>query len=89
MYAKCFPWIDEGWGLQSDEKAFANSVHSWKRTCYVAAMTASRSYQRALHFAPWQANMYTDVAIASELSFSLKESHKDDSNAWYAFCFIY
>ncbi|VFQ92416.1 unnamed protein product [Cuscuta campestris] len=82
MYAKCFPWIDEGFGLQSNEKAFTNSVHSWKRICSIAAISASRSYQRALHFAPWQANLYTDVAIALEPCFSLKESHKDDPNVW-------
>ncbi|CAH9079839.1 unnamed protein product [Cuscuta europaea] len=82
MYAKCFPWIDKGCGSQSDEEAFTNSIFSWKRACWIAAVSARCSYQRALHFTPWLANCYTDVAIASELSFSLKESHTNDLNTW-------
>lgn len=81
-YAKCFPWMDEDQGLQTDEIAFSTSILSWKRTCFSAAVCANRSYQRALHLAPWQANIYTDIAIALDVICSLKESENQDLNAW-------
>ncbi|XP_070056418.1 tetratricopeptide repeat protein SKI3 isoform X1 [Nicotiana tomentosiformis] len=83
IYAKCFPWMDEGLGSGADEKSFSSSILSWKRNCCLAARSACRSYQRALHLSPWQANVYTDVAIASELLLSLKENCKDDINSWF------
>lgn len=67
---------------ETDEKTFRSSINSWKRTCSVAATSASRSYQRALHLTPWQANIYVDIAIASDINFSLKEDPNGDLNAW-------
>uniref|UniRef100_A0A5B7C540 Tetratricopeptide repeat protein SKI3 n=1 Tax=Davidia involucrata TaxID=16924 RepID=A0A5B7C540_DAVIN len=81
-YAKCFPWMEEGRGLETDEESFSTSILSWKRTCCLAAVSASRSYQRALHLVPWQANIYTDIAITSDLICSLKGNDKQDLNAW-------
>ncbi|KAI8015612.1 Tetratricopeptide repeat protein SKI3 [Camellia lanceoleosa] len=81
-YATCLPWTEEGWELETDDEAFRTSIISWKRTCHSAAVSACSSYQRALHLAPWQANIYTDIAIASDLICSLKECFKQDHNAW-------
>ena len=68
-------------GSKTDEKAFNTSILSWKRTCSLAAVCASRSYQRALHLAPWQANIYTDVAMTLDVISSLKETEKKDMSA--------
>lgn len=73
--------MDEDQGLQTDEIAFSTSILSWKSTCFSAAVCANRSYQRALHLAPWQANIYTDIAIALDVICSLKESENQDLNA--------
>ncbi|GAB4861706.1 hypothetical protein Ancab_036959 [Ancistrocladus abbreviatus] len=81
-YAKCFPWMEEGRMIENDKEAFTTSLLSWKRTCYLAAVCASNSYQRALHLMPWLANVYTDVAIAMDMICALKESCKSDSNSW-------
>ncbi|KAM7521358.1 hypothetical protein LguiB_020320 [Lonicera macranthoides] len=80
-YAKCFPWMEEDMGSETDEKAFNTSILSWKRTCSLAAVCASRSYQRALHLAPWQANIYTDVAMTLDVICSLKETQKKGMSA--------
>ncbi|XP_042507077.1 tetratricopeptide repeat protein SKI3 [Macadamia integrifolia] len=80
-YAKCFPWMEEGFSLETDE-AFRNSILSWKRKCLSAAIAASRSYQRSLHLAPWQANIYTDIAISLDLICSLEERSKPEPDAW-------
>ncbi|XP_027149171.1 tetratricopeptide repeat protein SKI3 isoform X2 [Coffea eugenioides] len=82
FYAKCFPWVDDGWGLKADQKSFSDSIISWKRICHLAAVSSSRSYQRALHLAPWQSNLYTDIAIASDITFFSKENHEEDLNSW-------
>ncbi|KAK4486866.1 hypothetical protein RD792_006174 [Penstemon davidsonii] len=79
MYARCFPWTEE---VGADELAFKSSISTWKSTCFLAARNANRSYQRALHLAPWQANIYADIAIASDLALSLKEYPKEDLNTW-------
>ncbi|CAK9178263.1 unnamed protein product [Ilex paraguariensis] len=81
-YAKCFPWMEEGLILENDEKAFNASILSWKRTCTLAALSASHFYQKALHLAPWEANIYVDIAITSDLIYSLKESCKQEMNCW-------
>ncbi|XP_068305808.1 tetratricopeptide repeat protein SKI3 [Pyrus communis] len=81
-YAKCYPWMEEGNGLEFDMESFDNSILSWKRTCCLAAKTARCSYQRALHLAPWQANMYTDIAVTSDLIDSLDNSSGHDLSAW-------
>ncbi|XP_028765736.1 tetratricopeptide repeat protein SKI3 isoform X2 [Neltuma alba] len=81
-YAKCFPWINEAQELESDEEGFKASILSWKKTCSFAARDARVSYQRALHLAPWQANIYADIALSSYLISSLDNGHKQDLNAW-------
>ncbi|GLT70885.1 hypothetical protein SLA2020_429380 [Shorea laevis] len=81
-YAKCFPWTEQGQGLEFDVEAFNASILSWKQTCCIAAVSAKCSYQRALHMAPWQANIYTDIAIASDLISSLNKSYGNNLNAW-------
>ncbi|KAL1560754.1 tetratricopeptide repeat protein SKI3 isoform X2 [Salvia divinorum] len=82
MYARCYPWAEEAIPGQADGISFKSSITTWKRTCFIASRNASRSYQRALHLAPWLANAYIDVAIAEDISLSFKESPKDDLNFW-------
>lgn len=82
MYAKCHTWTYEATPKQVDEISFNSSICTWKKTCFLAAKNASLSYQRALHLAPWLANTYVDVATASDLCLSFKESPKSDLNVW-------
>ncbi|KAL3645407.1 hypothetical protein CASFOL_010587 [Castilleja foliolosa] len=82
LYARCYPWMEEARPGHTDEISFSSSIISWKRTCSLAAKNASRSYQRTLHLAPWQANLYTDVAMATDLCSSFKESPKEELEAW-------
>ncbi|KAF9626718.1 hypothetical protein IFM89_038892 [Coptis chinensis] len=77
-FAKCFPWNDDPKSLKSYE-TFRVSIITWKRKCYLAAISASRSYQRALRLAPWQANIYIDIAISADLICSLDEKTHQDS----------
>ncbi|GAB2271736.1 hypothetical protein Dimus_006566 [Dionaea muscipula] len=79
-FARYFPWMEEERILENDEEGFTKSLFSWNRTCYLAAVRATSSYQRALHLAPWLANVYMDIAIATDLTSSLKESSKTDLN---------
>lgn len=81
-YAKCFPWTEEGQGLEFGPEAFTASILSWKQTGCLAARSAKCSYQRALHLAPWQANIYADIAIASDLISSLSKSYENNLSAW-------
>ncbi|KAL6996045.1 hypothetical protein U1Q18_006180 [Sarracenia purpurea var. burkii] len=81
-YAKCLPWMEEGLGLETDDEAFRTSILFWKKTCHWAAVSACSSYQRALHLAPWQANIYVDIAMSSDLICSYKECFKQDLNTW-------
>ncbi|CAA0808618.1 Tetratricopeptide repeat protein SKI3 [Striga hermonthica] len=81
LYATCYPWTGNNLG-PSDEKSFHSSIITWRRTCFLAAKTAFCSYQRTLHLTPWQANLYADIAIASNLCLSYEESPKEDSNVW-------
>lgn len=78
-YAKCFPWMDENPVLEIDKKALTASILSWKNTCSSAALSARHSYQQALHLAPWQANIYTDIAVTIDVINSFKEEEKHDS----------
>lgn len=48
----------------------------------MAAISARNSYQRALLLAPWQANIYTDIAVALDLISSLNESCEHHLGAW-------
>ncbi|KAG5542662.1 hypothetical protein RHGRI_015710 [Rhododendron griersonianum] len=81
-YANCLPWTEEGQSFENDHEAMRTSIHSWRTTCQSAAVYACSSYQRALHLAPWQANIYTDIAIASDLICSFNECTKQDHNVW-------
>lgn len=81
-YSKCFPWMDSGWSSETDEQILVKSLVSWKRRCSLAALSACHSYQRALHLAPWEANLYNDVAVALDLSSSFKESQEGDMKSW-------
>ncbi|XP_077215961.1 tetratricopeptide repeat (TPR)-like superfamily protein isoform X2 [Tasmannia lanceolata] len=81
-YSKCLPWADEGQSLEVDEDSFRTSVVSWKRKCLLAAVSANRSYQRALHLTPWQPNIYTDIAISLDLICSLEKKNSADLDTW-------
>ena len=75
--------MEEGQGLEFDVETFNASILSWKKTCILAAISAKCSYQRALHLAPWEANIYTDIAITADLISSLTMSDGNDFNDWY------
>ncbi|XP_021867566.2 tetratricopeptide repeat protein SKI3 [Spinacia oleracea] len=79
-YAKSFPWT-EGGNLKGEDE-FSRSILSWRKARQSAALSANCSYQRALHLAPWQANIYMDVAVAVDLECSLQESQEDDLSSW-------
>ncbi|KAJ0987147.1 hypothetical protein J5N97_005503 [Dioscorea zingiberensis] len=82
-YAKCFPWEGERMGFEMNEDIFNSSISNWKKTCLSAAISARKSYQRALHLVPWEANMYTDICIALDLICSLEESFIADTDVWH------
>ncbi|KAH9694130.1 tetratricopeptide repeat protein SKI3 [Citrus sinensis] len=82
-YAKCFPWAEERQSLEFDVETFSASIVSWKTTCLMAAISSKSSYQRALYLAPWQANIYTDIAITSDLIYSLNEAYGHYQSAWH------
>lgn len=82
LYAKSFPWMENGWGAKTDGRTLNDSIISWKRKRSLAAVSGCRSYQRALHLAPWEANLYTDIAIASDLSFYSEENHRGGLKTW-------
>uniref|UniRef100_A0A6N2K3A7 DUF547 domain-containing protein n=1 Tax=Salix viminalis TaxID=40686 RepID=A0A6N2K3A7_SALVM len=81
-YAKCFPWIEDDENVEFDVETFHASILTWKQTCYLAATSAKKSYQRALHLAPWQANLYIDIGIASDLISSMNENYGQDQHPW-------
>ncbi|KAF2310828.1 hypothetical protein GH714_017490 [Hevea brasiliensis] len=81
-HAKCFPWTERDHGAEFDADTFESSIFSWKQTCYLAAMSAKRSYQRALHLAPWRANLYIDIAITLDLISSMNENYGHDLYPW-------
>ena len=76
--------MEESQGLELSEEAFGDSISSWKHTCCLAANSARYSYQRALLLAPWEANIYMDIAISSDLINSLTICSSTKSNAWYS-----
>ncbi|PNX95913.1 tetratricopeptide repeat protein 37-like, partial [Trifolium pratense] len=80
-YARCNPWIEEVQKLESDKEAFSASIISWRKTRFLAATHARFSYQRALHLSPWQANIYSDIAVTSDLITSLSKNFKQDLSA--------
>lgn len=80
-YAKSYPW-DGGSSVEIDERSFKVSIEDWKKTCLLAATDAKRLYQRALHLTPWQANIYTDIAISLDLIDSLEEKRTPEPDVW-------
>lgn len=72
--------------MESNKEAFSASINSWRRTCFLAAGRAKFSYQQALHLSPWQANIYSDIAITSDLITSLSKNYKQDLSARYDLC---
>ncbi|WOL13945.1 tetratricopeptide repeat protein SKI3 isoform X1 [Canna indica] len=81
-YTSCFPWESERSGYDIDEELFKSSITNWKNTCHSAAKNAKLSYQRALHLAPWHANIYADIAISVDLIDFLEDRNKDSQEAW-------
>ncbi|XP_076922571.1 tetratricopeptide repeat protein SKI3-like [Bidens hawaiensis] len=77
-YAKCYPWMDENPALETDKKALSASINLWKNSCLSAALSAKHSYQQSLRLAPWQANIYTDIAITIDVINSFKDVQKHD-----------
>ncbi|PWA55302.1 tetratricopeptide repeat (TPR)-like superfamily protein [Artemisia annua] len=77
-YANCLPWMDDDPVLEKDEKALTASILSWKNARASAALSARHSYQQALRLAPWQANIYTDIAITIDVINSFKGEEKQD-----------
>ncbi|CAK9325078.1 unnamed protein product [Citrullus colocynthis] len=79
-YAKCYPWMEEDWGQCSE--SFRTSILSWKQTRSLALFSAKCSYQQALHLAPWEANIYTDIAITLDIISSLNDDSGFGFNSW-------
>lgn len=73
--------MEEDWGLCSE--SFKTSILSWKQTRHLALYSAKCSYQQALHLAPWEANIYTDIAITLDLISSLNNDSESGVNSWY------
>ncbi|KFK42085.1 hypothetical protein AALP_AA2G209100 [Arabis alpina] len=80
-YARCYPWPGGTENSEFTVKTFNDSIISWRSICYSAALLAKASYQRALHLAPWQANLYTDIAITCDLVSSLSDD-SETSSSW-------
>ncbi|KAF8106883.1 hypothetical protein N665_0130s0052 [Sinapis alba] len=80
-YARCFPWSGGTENSEFTLKTFNDSILSWRNICYSAALSAKSSYQRALHLAPWQANLYTDIAITCDL-LSRLSNESETSSPW-------
>lgn len=81
-YSGCLPWIDDEQNLAIDDRSFKISVAMWRKKCLSLAISACRSYQKALHLTPWQANLYTDIAISVDLISLLNIGEKHDLNDW-------
>ncbi|KAG7024067.1 Tetratricopeptide repeat protein SKI3 [Cucurbita argyrosperma subsp. argyrosperma] len=79
-YAKCYPWMEEDWGLCAE--SFRTSILSWKQTRSLALLSAKCSYQQALHLAPWEANIYTDIAITLDIISTLNGDSGSEFNSW-------
>lgn len=77
--------MENGLGEKDDDRTLNDSIISWKRKRSLAAVSGCRSYQRALHLAPWEPNLYADIAIASELSLYSEEKNRVDLKTWYLF----
>ena len=62
----CSDYLTRVQCLEFDVENFNASILSWKKTSILAAIFAKCSYQRALHLAPWKANIYIDIAIVGK-----------------------
>ncbi|XP_062200574.1 tetratricopeptide repeat protein SKI3 isoform X2 [Phragmites australis] len=80
--ARCFPWVDGKIKRGVDEQIFKDSILEWRNTCLTAANGAKLSYQRALHLAPWEANVRNDTAICLDLIYSLDDNNRLNPNVW-------
>ncbi|KAL6906440.1 hypothetical protein ACP4OV_004041 [Aristida adscensionis] len=80
--ARCFPWVDGNVKRGLDEQMFKNSILQWKNACLSAANGAKLSYQRALHLAPWEANVHNDTAISLDLIYSMRDNIIPNPNLW-------
>ena len=49
----------------------------------LALFSAKSSYQQALHLAPWEANIYTDIAITLDNISSFNDNSGPGFNSWY------
>ncbi|KAF8014969.1 hypothetical protein BT93_H0690 [Corymbia citriodora subsp. variegata] len=81
-YATCFPWMIDDQNLELKADAFKSSLHLWSATCCAAAESARISYQKALRLAPWQANIYADIAISLDLKSKLIKTSTYKSDSW-------
>ncbi|KAK9147526.1 hypothetical protein Scep_006283 [Stephania cephalantha] len=81
-YAKCFPWTGENQHLDTDKEGLKCSINEWKRKCFLAAIFANRSFQRALHLTPWLSNIYIDVATSIDLISSLEATSMPEEDVW-------
>ncbi|KAK9143727.1 hypothetical protein Syun_013127 [Stephania yunnanensis] len=81
-YAKCFPWTGENQHLDTDKEGLKCSINDWKRKCFLAAIFANRSFQRALHLTPWLSNIYIDVATSIDLISSLEATSMPEEDVW-------
>ncbi|OMP00932.1 Tetratricopeptide-like helical [Corchorus olitorius] len=81
-YAQGYPWMEESQTSHNNVETFAKSLYLWKNTCRLAAISARNSYQRALHLAPWQANIYVDIAISSDLISYFNEDYTHVQCSW-------
>ncbi|OMP02501.1 Tetratricopeptide TPR-1 [Corchorus capsularis] len=81
-YAQGYPWMEESQTSHNNVESFGKSLYLWKNTCRLAAISARNSYQRALHLAPWQANIYVDIAISSDLISYFNEEYTHVQCSW-------
>lgn len=81
-YATCFPWMIDDQNSELEADAFKSSVHSWSETCHAAVESARISYQKALRLAPWQANIYADIAMSLDLRSKLIKISTYKSDSW-------
>ncbi|KMZ74256.1 Tetratricopeptide repeat (TPR)-like superfamily protein, partial [Zostera marina] len=81
-HARCFPWVKENTHIKVNKEVLEASIHRWRNTCKSSAVNAKQSYQRALHLTPWEASIYTDIAISLDLVQSFEGKSVLDLNSW-------
>lgn len=87
-HARCFPWVKENTHIKVNKEVLEASIHRWRNTCKSSAVNAKQSYQRALHLTPWEASIYTDIAISLDLVQSFEGKSVLDPNSWYEIVFV-